>query len=107
MNVRPARRRLCTLCPLLLMFYLMHEIVASEASKLLVAPPFVTLLNPSPAAGEEYGSSLAAVGTDKVLVGAWRDFKWDGAAYLYGLDGKLLTTFTNPIPHMATDPLAQ
>ena len=62
-----------------------------------------TFLNPSPAAGEQFGYSVAAVG-DKVLIGA--DMADDetgiakaGAAYLFDADtGELLQTFHNPTP---------
>jgi hypothetical protein len=42
----------------------------------------------------EFGFSVAAFGTDRVLVGA----RNAGAAYLFDTNGALLTTFTNPAP---------
>jgi len=61
----------------------------------------VTLTNPAPAAGDSFGISVAAVGSDRVFIGAY----WDdtggtdaGAAYLFSANGTLLTTFTNPTP---------
>ncbi len=53
-----------------------------------------TIANPTPAASDLFGSSVASVAGDRVLVGA------EGAAeaYLFDLNGTLLTTFTNPIP---------
>ncbi len=44
---------------------------------------------------------MAAVGSDKVLIGAPEDDMAGpnaGAAYLFNLSGTLLTTFTNPAP---------
>lgn len=53
-----------------------------------------TFNNPTPAAYDMFGGSVAALGTDRVLIGA------EGAreAYLFNLSGTLLTTFTNPTP---------
>ncbi|MFO0966752.1 MAG: PKD domain-containing protein, partial [Gemmataceae bacterium] len=52
---------------------------------------------------DRFGSSLAAVGTDKVLVGAPfndRGATDAGAAYLFDVTtGQLLATFQNPNPH--------
>jgi hypothetical protein len=57
--------------------------------------------NPTPEAGDYFGTALAAVGPDRVIIGA----HWDnpgvfaaGAAYLFSTNGTLLTTFTNPSP---------
>jgi hypothetical protein len=60
-----------------------------------------TFTNPTPAGSEFFGSSVAAVGLDKVLIGAWGDDTYAfnaGVAYLFGTNGTLLTTFTNPSP---------
>jgi hypothetical protein len=60
-----------------------------------------TFNNPTPAAGDNFGYSLAAVGTDRVLIGAECDntgISYAGAAYLFSTNGMLLTTFTNPTP---------
>lgn len=57
--------------------------------------------NPSPGFGDQFGYSVAAVGTDKVLIGAVADdagAMFTGAAYLYSLDGTLLRSFFNPSP---------
>lgn len=53
-----------------------------------------TFNNPTPAAFDLFGSSVAALGPDRVLVGA----EGAGEAYLFDLTGKLLSTFTNPTP---------
>jgi hypothetical protein len=63
----------------------------------------VTFTNPTPAAGDSFGISVAAVGTDRVLIGAYHDGTgsyYAGAAYLFSTNGALLTTFTNPTPAM-------
>ena len=60
-----------------------------------------TFTNPKPKAWDYFGSSVVAVGTDRVLIGARaKDLGVDnaGAAYLFSTDGTLLTTFTNPTP---------
>ena len=60
-----------------------------------------TFTNPTPAIDDLFGMALAAVGTDKVLIGAYGDKTGApsaGAAYLYSTSGTLLTTFTNPFP---------
>ncbi len=58
-----------------------------------------TFTNPTPADQDYFGSSVAAVGTDRVLIGAPYDdtVATDaGAAYLFRTNGVLLETFTNP-----------
>ena len=60
-----------------------------------------TFTNPTPAASDWFGCSVAAVGTDRVLIGAHCDDTGAtdaGAAYLFSTNGTLLTTFTNPTP---------
>ncbi len=60
-----------------------------------------TYTNPAPAASDLFGSAVAAVGTDKVLISAYADDTGAtnaGAAYLFSTNGTLLTTFTNPTP---------
>ena len=60
-----------------------------------------TFTNPTPASGDYFGFSLAAVGSDRVLIGAYQDDTGAvgaGAAYLFSTDGTLLITFTNPTP---------
>lgn len=59
-------------------------------------PLLTTITNPTPADSDVFGSAVAAMGTDRVLVGA------EGAneAYLFNVNGSLLTTFT------ISDPLA-
>jgi hypothetical protein len=63
-----------------------------------------TITNPTPAANDYFGWSVAAVGSNRVLIGAY----WDGSdvfrsgsAYLFSTNGTLLTTFTNPTPAVA------
>jgi hypothetical protein len=60
-----------------------------------------TFTNPTPAAGDYFGSAVAAFGNDRVLIGASGDSTGAtnaGAAYLFSTNGALLTTFTNPTP---------
>jgi hypothetical protein len=60
-----------------------------------------TFTNPSPAAGDYFGYTVAAVGRDRVLIGAQLDDVGAvnaGVAYLFNTNGTLLTTFTNPVP---------
>jgi hypothetical protein len=63
-----------------------------------------TFTNPTPANGDQFGFSVAAVGEDRVLVGARFDDASAidaGAAYLFSTNGTLLTSFTNPTPTRA------
>jgi len=55
-----------------------------------------TFSNPDPHEGDGFGFSLAAFGSDRVLVGS-RSYG-PGAAYLFNTNGTLLTTITNPTP---------
>jgi hypothetical protein len=60
-----------------------------------------TFHNPTPAIDDNFGSSMAALGNDRVLIGARYDDTSAtnaGAVYLFHTNGTLLTTFTNPIP---------
>jgi hypothetical protein len=58
-----------------------------------------TFNNPTPAAFDNFGSALAPLGNDRVLIGARYDDTFAtnaGAVYLFHTNGTLLTTFTNP-----------
>jgi hypothetical protein len=60
-----------------------------------------TFTNPTPAINDQFGCSLSVLGNDRVIIGALTDDTGAtdaGAAYLYNIDGTLLTTFTNPFP---------
>jgi hypothetical protein len=60
-----------------------------------------TFTNPTPVAEDHFGASVAAVGTDRLLIGAYEDDTGGtdtGSAYLFSTNGTLLTTFTNPPP---------
>jgi len=60
-----------------------------------------TLTNPTPAYQDEFGYSVAAIGADRLLIGARGDSRgaaYAGVAYLFSTNGTLLTTFTNPTP---------
>ncbi len=58
-----------------------------------------TLTNPPLTPNDQFGAAVAAVGTDRVLVGAPVESTAEvgsGAAYLLTTNGTLLTTFRNP-----------
>ena len=71
-----------------------------------------TFTNPSPAYsstgfpvvdGDWFGISVAAVGNDRVLIGAYANdapngTRYAGTTYLFRTNGTLLATFTNPVP---------
>lgn len=60
-----------------------------------------TFTNPNPSVSDLFGWAVAAVGTDRVLIGAHQDGTGAfqaGAAYLFSTNGALLNTFTNPTP---------
>jgi len=60
-----------------------------------------TFTNPTPVSGDNFGNAVAALGSDRVLIGAFRDNTGAsdaGAAYLFSTNGTLLNTFTNPTP---------
>ena len=57
------------------------------------APLLITYTNPTPVSSDFFGASVAAFGSDRVLISA------DGAGgYLFSTSGTLLTMFTNPTP---------
>jgi len=60
----------------------------------------LTITNPAPVDGDNFGFAVAGVGNDRLLVGAIDDgrVRGGGAAYLFSTNGTLLTTFTNPNP---------
>ena len=65
------------------------------------AQTFTLIPNPTPQLGDFFGVHVAAVGTDKILVGAPGDNTMapsSGAAYLFDLQGNLLKTFHSPKP---------
>jgi len=67
----------------------------------LSAPLLTTFTNPTPDGDDWFGVSVAAMGSDRVLIGAHKDHPVSarlGAAYLFTTSGTLLTTFTNPTP---------
>lgn len=57
--------------------------------------------SPSPRAQDEFGTALTGVGTDSVVIGAYRKSVTKeacGGAYLFDLNSKLLRTYTSPTP---------
>jgi hypothetical protein len=60
-----------------------------------------TFLRPTTQAGARFGIAVAALGTDRVVIGADGDDRAGtdaGAAYLFSTNGALLATFTNSTP---------
>ena len=61
-----------------------------------------TITNPISSSGDKFGFAVAAVGSDRLLIGALEadvgDLMDVGAAYLFNTNGVLLNTFTNPFP---------
>ena len=76
-------------------------ILSVPANAFAVYQPPITIQNPTPAAGDQFGWSVSISG-DKVLVGAIYDDTGAndaGAAYLFdGTTGNLLQTFVSPTP---------
>lgn len=76
--------------------------VIAPASALAQNPTLLTTItNPTPAASDYFGYAVAAVGSDRVLVGAYSDNTGatdSGAAYLFRTNGALLATIPNPAP---------
>lgn len=63
--------------------------------------PAVTITNPSPVSGDYFGCAVAAVGSSRIAVGAYRDDTGAsdaGCVYLYDTNGILQMTVTNPAP---------
>jgi hypothetical protein len=62
-----------------------------------------TITNPAPAAYDQFGFAVAAVGTDRIVIGApapnyGGEAVHAGIAYLYSTNGALLATIPNPVP---------
>ncbi|MBC8001227.1 MAG: hypothetical protein H7X97_01450, partial [Opitutaceae bacterium] len=62
----------------------------------------VTLANPSPYGPDSFGYSVAAIGSDRLLIGAYRDaygdFPAGGVAHLFSTNGTLLSIFVAGSP---------
>jgi len=61
----------------------------------------MTFTNPAPADYDYFGGAVAAVGTDRVLIGTDRDDTGAtdaGVVYLFSTNGTLLATLANPSP---------
>ena len=65
---------------------------AGKLATVLANSVATTFNNPAPATANEFGISISALGTNRVIVGA------SGAAYLFAANGVLLSTFSNPGP---------
>jgi hypothetical protein len=74
---------------------------SSGAAEPITPVLLTTFTNPTPAFGEHFARSVAAVGSNRVVIGARGENlggSSSGAAYLYRVDGLLLATLTNPTP---------
>jgi hypothetical protein len=81
----------------ILPFLLTMILLAAPVMCLAQVPvPVTTFTNPS-ATLPFFGYQVEMVGGDKVLVSSFPGDIADGMGYLYGTNGTLLTTFTNPI----------
>jgi hypothetical protein len=63
----------------------------------------VTLTNPTPNGPGSFGSSVASLGNNRVVVGAPGAGGLAGAVYIFNANGTLLTTITNPAPGIHND----
>jgi nitrate reductase NapE component len=74
----------------------------ADGGKPTIVPMLQAVItNPTPAVNDEFGFPIAVVGSDRVLIGARFDDTGatdSGAAYLFGTNGAVITTFTNPTP---------
>ena len=66
-------------------------------------PSFLTITNPVPGYSDNFGYSVAFIGNNQFIVGAYKQdsgglYNYAGNAYLYAMDGTLLVTITNPAP---------
>lgn len=59
-----------------------------------------TFTNPAPVVNDNFGTSLAALGSDRVLISAidYGNVRNGGRAYIFSTNGTLFTTITNPTP---------
>ncbi len=62
----------------------------------------VTITNPAPRVADRFGSSVAALGTDRVVIGApWSDIylgeQYPGKVYVFDTNGVLLATIEDPV----------
>jgi hypothetical protein len=76
-------------------------VTAEKMFAVTQAVSMLTIPNPAPGPGDYFGFSVAALGSDRVIIGASYDDRGatnSGAAFLFDVNGRLLTTFTNPTP---------
>ena len=61
-----------------------------------------TFTNPTPEASDRFGETLAALGSDRIVIGAERDnpggLSNAGSVYLYDTNAQLIATFSDPTP---------
>jgi hypothetical protein len=86
------------------MKFILHAIIAINCAlpTALAQTPVLTtaFTNPAPSKDDLFGRSVAALGSDRVIIGAsGRTSAYTNeAVYLFTTNGQLLTSFTNPIP---------
>src|SRR5262245_26844291 len=74
--------------------------IVSLASVRAASPVLLTTFpNPAPQADDNFSGAVAALGTDRVLIGAPGEGPANtGAVYLFRTNGALLKTIANPNP---------
>ncbi len=81
--------------------YWVDVLFESDPGSGVGALPSVVFSNPVPTPGASFGAAVAALGEDRLVIGALADDTGAtdaGIAYLYHTNGTLLTTLTNPFP---------
>ena len=76
-------------------------VVGKSSGQVLIPSLSRVFNNPTPEASEGFGFAVAALGTGRVVIGAFQDNAGApaaGAAYLFSTNGTLVCTFTNPTP---------
>jgi len=90
-------RRAVVVCLVLITCIAFHSTAIAQGAHYSV----LTITNPTPGIEDLFGNPVAAMGSNRVLIGAIYDNTLGhrtGAAYLFDTHGSLLTTFTNPTP---------
>jgi hypothetical protein len=77
-------------------FYFCVAVVMATPWATCAAVLSMAITNPAPATQQGFGSCITAIGTDKICIGASDNANRAGTAYLFHVDGTLLTNFTNP-----------
>jgi hypothetical protein len=95
----PARLCINTMKLILHLLVAVHCFVSLLSVRAESPVLLTTFLNPTPEASDWFSWSVAALGTDRVLIGTPFDGPTNaGAVYLFSTNGVLLKTFANPDP---------